>query len=118
MFCPMCRAEYRTGITECADCGIPLVDSLDDVEEELELANEEIEFVCILEIQSRGDLAFVESMLNSEGIPYYIQGDPNLNLRKGYEPARIWVEKHSSDLAMELLSDFKPRLFSVSDRND
>lgn len=118
MFCPMCRAEYRSGITECADCGVPLVESLAEIEEELEFANEEIEFICILEIQSRGDLAFVESILNSEGIPYYIQGNPNLNLNKGYTPSRIWVEKHSMAVAFKLLSEFEPRIFPVSNRNE
>jgi hypothetical protein len=28
MFCPVCRAEYRTGFTRCADCGVDLVASL------------------------------------------------------------------------------------------
>jgi hypothetical protein len=26
MFCPVCAGEYRPGFTECADCGVPLVD--------------------------------------------------------------------------------------------
>ena len=29
MFCPLCRSEYRPGITQCADCHLPLVLSLD-----------------------------------------------------------------------------------------
>lgn len=28
MWCPICKNEYVKGITECADCGVPLVDSL------------------------------------------------------------------------------------------
>ena len=27
-FCPTCRAEYRAGFTECADCHVPLVETL------------------------------------------------------------------------------------------
>jgi tetratricopeptide (TPR) repeat protein len=27
-YCPKCRAEYREGFTECADCRVPLVDAL------------------------------------------------------------------------------------------
>src|SRR5262245_43967687 len=28
MFCPQCRAEYRTGFTQCASCAVALVDEL------------------------------------------------------------------------------------------
>jgi hypothetical protein len=30
MICPSCHAEYRDGFTRCADCEIPLVESLED----------------------------------------------------------------------------------------
>src|SRR5579863_9139102 len=29
MFCPNCKAEYRDGFTQCADCGVALVRRLD-----------------------------------------------------------------------------------------
>jgi hypothetical protein len=30
MFCPQCEAEYRFGFTKCSDCGVDLVEHLDD----------------------------------------------------------------------------------------
>jgi hypothetical protein len=30
MFCPECQAEYRPGFTRCSDCGLDLVDHLED----------------------------------------------------------------------------------------
>lgn len=37
MWCPKCKNEYREGITVCADCGIPLVEALDEAKEDREL---------------------------------------------------------------------------------
>ena len=33
-WCPNCKNEYREGITECADCGVELVDELPEEEDE------------------------------------------------------------------------------------
>jgi hypothetical protein len=30
MFCPLCHAEFRDGFTQCSDCRLALVASLDD----------------------------------------------------------------------------------------
>jgi hypothetical protein len=29
MFCPLCQAEYRDGVTQCSDCAVALVESRD-----------------------------------------------------------------------------------------
>lgn len=34
MWCPKCRMEYREGIRVCADCGTPLVESLEEYDRE------------------------------------------------------------------------------------
>lgn len=31
-WCPVCKNEYREGITECSECKVPLVDNLEDCE--------------------------------------------------------------------------------------
>lgn len=32
MFCPECAAEYRPGFTRCSDCGVDLLDTLEETE--------------------------------------------------------------------------------------
>lgn len=34
-FCPKCKAEYINGRTDCADCQVPLVESLDDIPDDI-----------------------------------------------------------------------------------
>lgn len=35
MYCPLCKAEYRPGFTQCSDCQVPLVDSLEQSDDHL-----------------------------------------------------------------------------------
>jgi len=41
-FCPVCKNEYREGVTHCHECRVPLVDVIDDIPEEIFLGEEEI----------------------------------------------------------------------------
>ena len=34
MFCPLCKAEYREGFTQCSDCQVDLVESIAEPPEE------------------------------------------------------------------------------------
>lgn len=40
-WCPVCKCEYREGVTNCYDCRVPLVESLDDINEDTEDKNSE-----------------------------------------------------------------------------
>jgi transcription initiation factor TFIIIB Brf1 subunit/transcription initiation factor TFIIB len=52
MICPNCKCEYIRGVTECADCGVALVDKLEPEEETLPRTFESFRFgrVTILRI--------------------------------------------------------------------
>lgn len=43
MYCPTCRTEYRAGFSTCADCGVPLVHSLDEAGEIPHAGSREVE---------------------------------------------------------------------------
>jgi hypothetical protein len=69
MFCPECGAEYREGYTECADCGVALVDT-----SPAESDHPEGPFMTVFETADASLLPVVESLLDSADIPYLIQG--------------------------------------------
>ena len=71
MFCPQCRAEYREGVTECPQCGVPLVAEL-PAEEAGEPGTK------LVRIYATGEAAIipvVESVLASAGIEYLAKGE-------------------------------------------
>jgi hypothetical protein len=71
-FCPKCRSEYRPGFTECADCGVDLVDTLPDMPQPGELDLET--FVPLRSYPTRMHAEMVKEALTNEGIPAIIRG--------------------------------------------
>ena len=73
MFCPECRAEYVEGISQCVDCGVPLVAELPP--EQAPEPPEYVEFEEVLFTFNAGDVATIKSVLNGEGFAYYFHGE-------------------------------------------
>jgi len=99
MFCPRCRTEYREGFTTCADCNVDLVDELAP-----ETDDGYVEYEEVLATYNPGDIAVINSMLESEDITYYFQGE-HLTLRPMGDAARLMVKKDEAQSVRELLSD-------------
>ena len=99
MFCPECRKEYREEFYTCRDCGVSLVSEL-----EPEPAPECLEFEEILTILSVSDIPMIKSLLDSESINYYFQGEPPYS-----EDiiTRLMVRKDQADEAREILDGLK-----------
>ncbi len=104
MFCPKCKAEYREGFTECADCKVALVWALDEPEPP-DHEFEDVEFVKLLYTYNLGDIVFIKSVLDEQDIVYFIQGENFTYVRGGIEPAVLMVKKQDVDAASELLKD-------------
>jgi hypothetical protein len=92
-------AEYREGITQCQDCGSTLV----DVRPESQAVAYE-RFVPVFEIPGAALLPFVESLLQSSGVRFFVKGiGSGLNFVSG--PVKVYVEPDRADEARELLAD-------------
>lgn len=89
MFCPNCKCEYLPGVKECADCGVPLVETLDSSKSN---APADGGLVSIWEGDDPGEFAAVKDALTKAGIPFRDQSSggyfifPSLRLK-----TEIWV---------------------------
>jgi hypothetical protein len=68
MFCPECRAEYRVGFETCADCGVPLVETLPEGEDLDDL-------VPLRQIWQPESLPVIVSLLERNEVPHLVQGE-------------------------------------------
>lgn len=108
MYCPKCKAEYRDGFFECADCHVPLVASLPPETPE-PIRDEPVpEYVDLEEVMTSfdiGEISMARSLLDDHQVSYLVQNE-NFSSFYGSVPARILVPKDRIDEAKDLLQDF------------
>ena len=75
MFCPKCRAEYREGFTECADCLVPLVERLDEPGRPESPPPPDLKLVTVFKSGNPGLLALAKSLLESAEVPFLVRGE-------------------------------------------
>jgi hypothetical protein len=103
-------AEYRADITTCRDCGSSLVEAEPVWPAEVEWE----EFVPVLELQGAAMVSFVKSLLQSEGIRFFIKNEHVQDFfgigrfGTGFSPITgapvVFVEPTRADEAKELLA--------------
>jgi len=71
------------------------------------LKKEFIEYVPILETHNAGDRVFLKSILDAEGITYFIQGEYVAPYVFNALPMTLMVKMDQADKARELLKDIK-----------
>lgn len=109
MFCPDCSAEYREGFTVCADCNVDLVDKLPP-EPEPEFVN----LVEVLATYNPADVAFLKSLLESEGIQHHFKGEHFMYMRPLADPVRLMVREDQVESVLELLKDVNLSVTGIS----
>ncbi|MGH7491416.1 MAG: DUF2007 domain-containing protein [bacterium] len=92
MFCPECKVEYESWMKECADCLVPLVETLPP-----EKSPDMRELVTVFATGSPALLAIAKSILAQAGILYLAKGEGLQDLFAagsigGYNPALGPVE--------------------------
>lgn len=105
MFCPQCGAEYRSGISRCRECDVPLVDELPEEEGDPESP---LELETVFEADNLTVLSMAETLLEEAGIEYLTQGkrlqDSGFPVN---EPAWIQVGRDDLAAAREVLAPLR-----------
>jgi len=109
MFCPNCRAEYREGFVVCADCNINLVDGLPDEPEP-----EFVEFREVLATYNPADVAFIKSLLESEGIQHFFKGEHFMYVRPLADPVRLMIRIDQVEEAAEILESVELAIAGIN----
>lgn len=97
MFCPECRSEYEEGIDACADCGARLVAELPPEEPSVEYEEVSGDLTAV-------DVATVRSLLDGEGIDYYIKGEL-FSVGPNVEPGVLLVRKDQAQETRAMLRE-------------
>lgn len=109
MFCPTCRSEYREGFHTCSDCNVDLVETLPP--------QPEPEFVNLKEVLATynpADVAFLKSLLESEGIQYFFKGEHFMYMRPLADPVRLMVREDQVEETLDLLKDVALAVTGIS----
>jgi hypothetical protein len=111
MFCPQCKAEYRTGFTRCSDCDVDLVERLPVEPYRSVLVPSDVPMKRVWFGEDRESCVYVCSRLGAAGIPFNVsQGKRqyfwHLDERYevfvpsgSYEKARAIAERGSLDFS-------------------
>jgi hypothetical protein len=71
------------------------------------MKDEFIEYVPVLETHNAGDRVFLKSILDAEGITYFIQGETVAPYVFNALPMRLLVRKDQAGKVREILKDVK-----------
>jgi len=109
MICPSCKCEYIRGVTQCSDCGVPLVDRLEPEKASLD----DVRIVPVWRGSDASECERAAEALESEDIPYTKANSQSLfGSRPNETTLEIWVGEASREQAEELISKLDADGFS------
>jgi len=108
MFCPDCKCEYIRGVTECADCGVPLVDTLES--SEANLAGD-VRLVAIWRGNDRAEYESVKEALKNADIPFTAPDSKSFfSFLPTEATLEIWISDADQEKAKKILFDPEGRV--------
>lgn len=100
MFCPVCRTEYREGVSECTDCDVALVDNLPP-DRKLEFR----EFVQLMVVFDEAHIPLIKSVFDGEGLDYYFHGESSHLLAPLPLSTRLMIRQDQVDDGKRILEE-------------
>ena len=108
MICPNCKCEYIRGVTECADCGVALVDAIGP---ETDAIPKNVPIVAVWRGTDPADCGKVRAALENAGIPYtQAQSRSLFGSRPNELTLEIWVSEADQEKAGETIGGLDDRL--------
>ncbi len=112
MYCPKCRTEYGPEVHTCSDCHVELVHELPD-----EPIQEFVDYEELIFTYNPGDSAFLKSLLDAEGIQYYIQGETFAPYYYHALPIIFYVRQDQIVEARDIIKDLDLRITTYNTDN-
>lgn len=110
MFCPRCKAEYKKGISRCAECDIDLVFELPA---EPDQTPEYVDWVNLISFADKYEADLAQGLLEANDIEAVTMSDdcgsayPSMTYVQGI---RLMVKKEDVNFAKEVLLDAEYKL--------
>ncbi len=108
MFCPNCKCEYIRGVTECADCGVPLVDTPESSEAS---PADDVRLVAIWRGNDREEYESVKQALKNAGISYTAPDSKSFfSFLPSEATLEIWISDADQEKAKKIILDLEGRV--------
>ena len=108
MICPNCKCEYIRGVTQCADCGVPLVDVLEPPKTDL---SEDVRIVPLWRGNDPAECEKIRDALENAGIPFT---EPDTKGSFSFiateQRMEIWISEADWERARKILLDLDGRV--------
>jgi len=105
MYCPNCEAEYQSGITECKDCKIALVDRL--TPETAVHDHSDAAMVLLASFKFSGEAQMLQELLENNDVRCYVQGATDtIGVSSGFNDATLFVDERDLEKAKVLYKEY------------